>query len=280
MSDTPHPPANPANAPEKSLGQILVEQARGVGPFVTALIILSMTLPGVMGFILITKSAIFRDKRVEQWLGSFEPTAAMLIAGAIFALTTGSAMLPTYAFSIACGVYLGLAHGAGAAMIGVTGGALIGYGWGTLLARKKVMAQIERHPRAALIRRAIVDRGIPQETMAVGLIRIPPNSPFALTNLAMSATRVRLIPYLFGTAVGMAPRTLFAVWLGKKFGDIQQAKAGGGKWVAIGGIALAIVVFLIIYRVFSGWVKQELARRTAADPNEVRSGQEGPNGTP
>ncbi len=271
MSDTPHTPGTPADAPEKSLGQILIEQARGVGPFVTALIILSMTLPGIMGFVLITKSAIFRDKRVEQWLGSFEPTAAMLIAGAIFALTTGSAMLPTYAFSIACGVYLGLEHGAGAAMIGVTGGALIGYGWGTLLARKKVMAQIERHPRAALIRRAIVDRGIPQETMAVGLIRIPPNSPFALTNLAMSATRVRLIPYFLGTAVGMAPRTLFAVWLGKKFGDIQQAKAGGGKWVAIGGIVLAIVVFLIIYRVFSGWVKQELARRTAADPNEVRS---------
>lgn len=258
---------------EKPLGRILLDQARGVGPFVTALILLSVSLPGLLGFVVITKSALFRDKAVEDWINSYG-SGAILIVGVLFALTTGSALLPTYALSIACGVYLGMADGAAAAMIGVIFGALVGYLWGTLLARKRVMGQIERHPRAALIRRAIVDRGLAQETMAVALIRIPPNSPFALTNLAMSATRVRLIPYVIGTAVGIAPRTLFAVWLGERFGDIQEAKSGGGKWVAVVGVVMAIVVFVIIYRVFSGWVKQELDRRlghTASQKGDART---------
>ena len=252
---------------EKPLGQILLEQAKGVGPFVTALILLSAILPGPLGFFIIIKSALFRSGAVENWINGLGG-AALVVVGLAFALTTGSALLPTYALSIACGVYLGMAEGSAAAMIGVTLGALVGYFWGTILARKRVMAQIEHHPRAALIRRAIVDRGLAQETMAVGLIRIPPNSPFALTNLAMSATRVRLLPYVIGTAVGIAPRTIFAVWLGNQAGEIQKAKSTGGKWVAIVGVAVAIVVFLIVYRVFSRWVKQELNRRVGADAGE------------
>lgn len=256
------PPLTPGEPAEKSFGQILVEQAKGVGPVVTALILISVSLPGVMGFVVITKSAIFRDKNVENWINALG-ASALFAVGLIFAMTTGSALLPTYALSIACGVYLGMAYGSVAAMIGVTLGGLIGYFWGALLARKRVMSQIESHPRAALIRDAIVDRGLAQEIMAVALVRIPPNSPFALTNLAMSATRVRLLPYTLGTAIGIAPRTIFAVWLGHQAGEIQKAKSTGGKWIAIGGIAVAIVVFLIIYRVFSGWVKQELNRRVA-----------------
>ncbi|MEZ6212213.1 MAG: VTT domain-containing protein [Phycisphaerales bacterium] len=252
---------------EKPLGQILLEQAKGVGPFVTALILLSVSLPGILGFVVITKSGFFRDQP-RRGLALGLGGAALVVVGLAFALTTGSALLPTYALSIACGVYLGMAEGSAAAMIGVTLGALVGYFWGTILARKRVMAQIEHHPRAALIRRAIVDRGLAQETMAVGLIRIPPNSPFALTNLAMSATRVRLLPYVIGTAVGIAPRTIFAVWLGNQAGEIQKAKSTGGKWVAIVGVAVAIVVFLIVYRVFSRWVKQELNRRVGADAGE------------
>lgn len=271
MTESSPTPETPTEAPEKPLGQILLEQARGVGPFVTALLILSMTLPGLLGFVVITKSALFRDKAVEQWITSLGHSAYIFV-GVLFALSSGSALLPTYALSIACGVYLGMAHGAAAAMIGVIGGAMVGYAWGVLLARRRIMAQIERHPRASLIRRAIVDRGLAPETMAVGLIRIPPNSPFALTNLAMSATRVRVLPYLLGTAVGIAPRTIFAVWLGSRAGEIQKAKSVGGKWVMIAGVALAIIVFLVIYRVFSGWVKQELARRIGPGrTNEART---------
>lgn len=231
-----------------------------MGPIVTALLLISASLPGILGFVLITKSALFRDKALEHWINSFGG-AAFLVVGLLFALTSGSALLPTYALSIACGVYLGFLNGSFAAIIGVILGASLGYLWGAMLARKRVMAQIERHPRAALIRHAIVDRTLPQEVMAVALVRVPPNSPFALTNLAMSATRVRLLPYMLGTALGMAPRTIFAVWLGHQAGEIQKAKSAGGKWIAIGGIAVAIIVFFIIYRVFSGWVKQELNRR-------------------
>ncbi len=190
------------------------------------------------------------------------PLAALLIA-VLFALFTGSALLPTYALSFASGVFFGPVWGSLVAMFGVTFGALVGYGWGTVLARKRVMRVVEANPRVKLIRSAIIDRSIKDETIAVTLIRVPPNSPFALTNLIMSSLHVRLMPYFVGTLVGIAPRTLFAVFLGVGIGEIAEAKSAGGRLRVAIGLAIGLAVFYFIYRLFSRWVKERLAEHAA-----------------
>lgn len=190
------------------------------------------------------------------------PLAALLIA-LLFALFTGSALLPTYALSFASGVFFGPIWGSLVAMFGVTFGALVGYAWGTLLARKRVMRVVEANPRVKLIRSAIIDRSIKDETVAVTLIRIPPNSPFALTNLIMSSLHVRLLPYFVGTLVGIAPRTLIAVALGVGIGEIAEAKSAGGRLRMAIGLAIGLAVFYFIYRLFSRWVKERLAEHAA-----------------
>jgi uncharacterized membrane protein YdjX (TVP38/TMEM64 family) len=209
----------------------------------------------------------FELTRQQSLVGELIDTAgiaaAALIIALLFALFTGSALLPTYALSFASGVFFGPVWGSLVAMFGVTFGALIGYGWGILLARKRVMRVVEANPRVKLIRSAIVDRSLKDETIAVTLIRIPPNSPFALTNLIMSSLHVRFVPYFVGTLVGIAPRTLIAVFLGVGIGEIAEAKSAGGR-LRIGiSVAVGIAVFYFIYRLFSRWVKERLAQTAA-----------------
>lgn len=209
----------------------------------------------------------FELTRQQSLVGELIDTAgiavAALIIALLFALFTGSALLPTYALSFASGVFFGPVWGSLVAMFGVTFGALVGYGWGTLLARKRVMRVVEANPRVKLIRSAIVDRSLKDETIAVTLIRIPPNSPFALTNLIMSSLHVRFVPYFVGTLVGIAPRTLIAVFLGVGIGEIAEAKSAGGR-LRIGiSVAVGIAVFYFMYRLFSRWVKERLAQTAA-----------------
>lgn len=191
------------------------------------------------------------------------PLAALLVA-ILFALFTGSALLPTYALSFASGVFFGPVWGSLVAMFGVTFGGLVGYGWGMLLARKRVMRVVEANPRVKLIRSAIIDRSLKDELIAVTLIRVPPNSPFALTNLIMSSLHVRFMPYFVGTLIGIAPRTLIAVFLGVGIGEIAEAKSAGGRLRMAIGLAIGFAVFYFVYRLFSRWVRERLGEHAAS----------------
>lgn len=219
------------------------------------------------------QAPFFELTRQQSLVGQLIDTAgialAALIIALLFALCTGSALLPTYALSFASGVFFGPVWGSLVAMFGVTFGALVGYGWGILLARKRVMRVVEANPRVKLIRSAIVDRSLKDELVAVTLIRIPPNSPFALTNLIMSSLHVRFVPYFVGTFIGIAPRTLIAVFLGVGIGEIAEAKSAGGR-LRIGiSVAVGIAVFYFIYRLFSRWVKERLAQTAAHGTHEA-----------
>jgi uncharacterized membrane protein YdjX (TVP38/TMEM64 family) len=64
----------------------------------------------------------------------------------------------------------------------------------------------------------------PWRTMGiVALLRFPPTSPFAFTNLVLAASGVRFLHMLVGSIVGMLPRTALAVWIG------AQGAATGAK---------------------------------------------------
>jgi len=229
-----------------------------MGPVVWAMGLLSLTLPGIVGTFVIFGSA-FGPERVRSFVTGFGPNAPWITLG-IFAVATGSAIAPTYALSFACGaIFRSLAIGGSVAMGGVVGGALVGYAWGALLARKRVMDVVNRHEKARVIRHALLDRPMHTETWVVGLIRFPPNSPFALTNLVMSSLTVSLPAYTVGTLVGMLPRTLFAVWLGIQAGDLAQAQSASKGFRLIVGAVIGIAVFIAVYRVMSKWAKQALA---------------------
>ncbi len=220
-----------------------------------------------------TFTAERRVPLIQSWIIDLGPETAAIAVALLFAAATGSALLPTYALSFAVGVFFGPVYGAFIALFGVTAGSLVGYTWGALLARNRVSQVIDNNPRAHTVRAAIIHKPLPQETFAVALLRFPPNSPFALTNLAMSSVGVRLLPYTIGTAVGIAPRTLFAVYLGVAVANIADAQTAGGSLRIIIGLAIGIAVFIAAYKLLSKWAKDALAAETAGklDPASAQA---------
>lgn len=211
----------------------------------TVLAIAWAALPGLLGFVLLANIAPASD-----WLRSH---AAMGIAAyvVIFALTSGFGLLPTYAQAVLGGWVFGLAIGVPAALGGFLGGALIGFAITRLVGGASLRERIDAHPKAGVIRKAFVDRGFAKALGIVALLRLPPNSPFALTNLAMAGSGVRLPEYMLGTIIGMLPRTAVMVGLGAAgaasgASDIQTFVKERGPWQLVAGIALTIVVLLVL----------------------------------
>lgn len=258
--DRPGPIRSPA--PDRpDLAGSIASGARALGPIVTGLAVLSTMMPAIVGFAVLGFAGQIRPFFVTT------THAGAAAYAALFALTTGLALAPTYALSGVAGYIFGFQAGPIVAMVGVIGGAMIGYVLGLLLARERVMHVIERNERARIIRNALVDRGFWPELGVVTLIRLPPNSPFAITNLLLSSTRVRPSIYLLGTATGIAPRTIIAAVLGAQIALAQQAIteiANQPQWLKIAGIGASVLIVLTLYIVFSRWSKEALRKHLAS----------------
>lgn len=254
MSDSPKPvssfdsPDGDA-APKRSLWQRL-------GP-AGMLGLLWTVAPALCGILLLANI-----DPISQWLLEHK-TLGVFLYTTIFILSAGFGLLPTYAQSILGGWVFGVVFGFPAAMIGFVGAAIIGYAIARTVAKDRVERIVEENVKARAIRDMLVGHG-PWRTLGiVTLLRLPPNSPFALTNLVMASTGVARVPFIVGTALGMAPRTFVAVFLAseaaKTARDIQTfIKEGPGPVVFIGGF----VVMFIVLGVIGSLAKTALKRVT------------------
>lgn len=77
------------------------------------------------------------------------------------------------------------------------------------------------------------------------LLRLSPLLPFALSNYLYGMTKVNLLEYLAGTAIGFAPGSLGFVMTGQVGRDLVAGDAGGSSglpWYAYAGGITAVVV--------------------------------------
>lgn len=236
--------------------------ARDLG-HVSVLAAICLSFPALGGFILLGFLP-----RIKPHVENLGPSAPWTFAAA-FGVATGLALLPTYALSVASGYFFGFTNGAALAVAGVAIGSIIGYVWASALARARVSQRIDRDPRARAVRDALVNRGAAATTGVVALLRFPPNSPFAITNLVMGATGVKFVPFFIGTVAGMAPRTILAASIGHAAQDLVEAVKSGGKWKII-GIAVSFAVLLLVFWLFGKWSREALARINR--PNDPGAG--------
>ncbi|MBX3354762.1 MAG: TVP38/TMEM64 family protein [Phycisphaeraceae bacterium] len=205
----------------------------------SVLAVLWGTTPPLWGFVLLAYLGPF-----SEWLRS-DPDRGIVIFVAVFILAAGTGMLPTYAQAILGGWAFGFTRGFTASIIGFVGGAFVGWCISRLVAGKGVEGWLDSKPKARVVREALVNEGYWRTLLIVTLLRVPPNSPFALTNLAMSASGVRLWPYLIGTAIGMAPRTAVACWIAAEGAshaeDIQSLVREKGLGMAFVGVVIMAV---------------------------------------
>ena len=243
-----------AQQPTSLVGTIL-QIAKEAGP-ASILAVLWVILPATAGFWL-----LYALSPVSSFLESLGPSGFILFM-LVFMLTSGIGLLPTYAQAVLAGWIWGITWGSLGSIAGFTGGAIIGYGISRLVARQRIDKLIERYPKARVIRKALIGRGNWRTFGLVTLLRIPPNAPFAVSNLVMSSCGVRLVPYVCGTILGMLPRSVVFVTFaalasqattnstGEKVRDIQDfIKGGPGLSVLLVGGAVLIISLLIITRI-------------------------------
>ncbi len=212
---------------------------------------LAASLPGLGGFVLLGTM-----KWSGQWLRSAGDGGLLLyVAG--FAIAAGLALLPTYAQSVLAGFAFGMLRGSAAALAGIAGACLIGYAVARRASGERVVRIIEEQPKWKAVCDALIGGG-PLKTLAiVTLLRAPPNSPFAITNLVLASTRVPWPTYLAGTLLGIAPRTMVAVKIGA---DMTELNLRQGRSVA--QLVVSIVSAVVVLGILGALANRAVARVT------------------
>src|SRR5262249_2589846 len=141
--------------------------------------------------------------------------------------------LPRTVFTVAAGVLFGAVWGLVLTIAGTTLAALAAYGlvrWvgGSFVARH------EHRPGYAWVRERLDHSGL----LAMGSPRLLPLVPFALLNYAAGVAKVRVLPYIVGTVLGVLPGTVAVVVLGDAVmsGDFNPALFA----VSVAGAAIGI----------------------------------------
>jgi uncharacterized membrane protein YdjX (TVP38/TMEM64 family) len=241
------------SAPPDSVGSVI----RRLGP-AGPLALLWALLPAIGGFVLLGTLNI-----VGPWLRSHQDVGVLLYV-LMFAVSAGLALLPTYAQAILGGWAFGFAVGFPAALGGFLGGALIGYAIARWSAGDRVVRLVDEHPRWKAVYDALLGSNFGRTLLIVTLLRLPPNSPFAITNLVLASTRTRLSVYTLGTLVGMAPRTAVLVFLAAGLKELSFARPGQ-TWLFIAGIVITLIVVAVIGQI----AHAAITRVTAGAPAET-----------
>lgn len=250
-------------APDGDLWNKTKVYFRRLGP-AGYLAIIAASLPAIGGFVLLGLSGEY----VAPWLrqhGTYGP----VIYAAGFTILAGFALLPTYAQSLLGGWAFGLKVGLIGALSGFAGASCIAYLIARRAAGDRVIAIINEHPKWRVVYDSLLGQGFWRTLGIVTLVRIPPNSPFALTNLVMAATRVPLPTYLIGTVVGMAPRTAAVVYLGTQLKD-WNAEGPSSKW----GFAISVVATIVVVAVIGHIANKALTKFTGTGaPSDQTAGR-------
>lgn len=240
--------------------------------FASVIALVAVILPPLGGFLVLGYMG-----PIATWLDSHREMGPVIYTIA-FAVLTGLALLPTYAQAILGGWAFGIAGGFPAALIGFFGGSLIGYGVARPTASHRVTRVIDEQPKWAAVRDALVPaakgthRGSLKTLGIVTLLRLPPNSPFAITNLVLASVRVPLWIYCLGTLLGMAPRTFVAVWIGQtlhqQFSSIEEGLNAPKPWWLVATMVVASIVVLAVIGLIAN---RAIARFTAKIPAATAS---------
>ncbi len=224
---------------------------RKLGPL-GPLAVLAVAMPPLSGILLI--GTLYK---VGPWLRAHGDVGMLLYVGA-FTVLGGLALLPTYAQSLLGGWAFGFGAGLAATLAGFVGAALVSYAISRRLSGDRLEKLLEQSTRWNAVYRALLHSGFARAVFIITLLRLPPNSPFAATNLAMAAIRVPLGPFALGTLFGLAPRTAAVVFVGAGLSQLDLSnRHQTGMFAAGAVVTIAVVVIL-------GWMANRALRRVEA----------------
>lgn len=194
---------DPTGTPEpERLADSLTANTFARGQLRSALIGLAATLVALVAFAMFWQTApgeaLDEAGRLNAaglapswWGGVGLMLAAYLIAGLV--------LFPLLILILATGLIYGPFAGLAIATAGSLASACLGYASGRLIGRRR-LRKLTRG-RLEHVGQAMMRDGI----LPVLLIRLIPVAPFGLVNMVAGARRIAFLPYLAGTAIGLAP---------------------------------------------------------------------------
>jgi uncharacterized membrane protein YdjX (TVP38/TMEM64 family) len=149
-------------------------------------------------------------------LGRWAPVifiAAYVLASIVLA--------PAFILTFAAGAVFGLWRGSLLVFVGAVLGSSAVYALAAPLARSRVLRFLDRDPRIAAARRAVVGRS----AWIMFLLRLSPLVPYNFLNYALALSGVRYRDFLLAS-VGMIPAIVMYAYYGKVVGDVALLAAG------------------------------------------------------
>lgn len=121
----------------------------------------------------------------------------------------------------------------------------------------RFLAYLRKNPKA----QSVLDRILANELEVIFYAKLSPILPFGLTNLLFALSGARLRNILLGGFLGMAPRTLLAIWTGHEAHEIQTLLKNPNQ----NALTQIVVAALIIASIVGLWrvVQRALKRKTA-----------------
>lgn len=174
-------------------------------------------------------------------------------------------LAPAFLLTFSSGAVFGLWRGTMLTYIGAVLGASAVYALAAPLARWRVLRWIDRDPRVAATRRAVVK----DSAWIMFLLRLSPLVPYNLLNYALALSGVTFRDYLLAS-VGMIPAIIMYAYYGKVAGDVTRIAAGvaparGTEYyvmLVIGLLATVAATHLIARAARKAMGEEELATKT------------------
>ena len=129
-----------------------------------------------------------------------------------------------------------------------------------LIGRYLIHGKIERRLSKSRRYRAVSHATEQDGWKIVLLARMSPFLPYVAMNYVFGLTKVRFIPYMALTFVGMLPATIAYVWIGSLAKNLTDLAAGEQpQWLQIIGIVLTIITTLGVTFYVAKFMKRALA---------------------
>ena len=152
--------------------------------------------------------------------------------------TMAAFAIPATMLAYAAGAVFGFVRGAIYVWIASMIGAVAGYS----LARGVLAKSAERllGPKRDKMRRLDKGNGV----IAAARMRLTPFIPFGVLTYAAAIAKLRPVPFLIGTAIGIIPAVLLATFIGDRFVAGVSGHSKTGLWL---GLAMSLTLLAISF---------------------------------
>lgn len=155
-------------------------------------------------------------------------------------------LVPGTLLTLGAGAVFGVVRGTVYASVASTAGATAAFLVARYVARGRVARLLEGRPRFSAMDTAVGADG----WKIVALTRLSPIFPFTILNYAYGLTRIRLVPYVVASWVGMMPGTIMYVYLGSLAGDLAhvgvRTERSPMEWALLGVALIATVAVTVL----------------------------------